>query len=38
MLFSNPCKRVDPPKLQRKEARYLDEEAAIELIKALGEI
>jgi integrase len=28
LIFSNPCDRVEPPKLERKEARYLDEDEA----------
>lgn len=35
VIFSNPCDRVKPPKVPRKEARYLDEYEAAELLKAL---
>ncbi len=35
MIFSNPCERVDPPKLERKEAVYLDEEQAARLLELL---
>ena len=35
VIFSNPCDRVKPPKVKRKEARYLDEHEAAELLKAL---
>ncbi len=35
VIFSNPCDRVKPPKVKRKEARYLDEYEAAELLKAL---
>lgn len=34
-IFSNPCDRVKPPKISRKEARYLDEVGAEKLIAAL---
>ncbi len=33
--FSNPCQRVKPPKVKRKEARYLDEFQAADLLKAV---
>ena len=35
IVYNNPCDRVDPPKLKRKEARYLNEDEAIQLMKAL---
>lgn len=35
LIFSNPCDRVKPPKVERKEARYLDDEQAAELFKCL---
>lgn len=35
VIFSNPCDRVKPPKVERKEARYLDETEAAELLTAL---
>lgn len=35
LIFSNPCARVDPPKLPRKEAAYLDEEQAARMLELL---
>lgn len=35
VIFSNPCERVAPPKMQRKEASYLDEAQAARLLEAL---
>lgn len=35
MLFANPCDRVKPPRVEHKEARYLDEEQAARLMEAL---
>jgi integrase len=35
VIFSNPCDRVKPPKVDKKEARYLDEFQAAELLAAL---
>ncbi len=35
MLFSNPCQRVKPPKVKRKEARYLDEQQAAKLLECV---
>lgn len=35
VLFSNPCQRVKPPRVKRKEARYLDEFQAADLLKAV---
>ncbi|EEG30278.1 DNA-binding helix-turn-helix protein [[Clostridium] methylpentosum DSM 5476] len=35
IIFSNPCDRVKPPKLERKEARYLDEKQTAQLITCL---
>ncbi len=35
VISSNPCNRVKPPKAERKEAEYLDEQQAIDLLKAL---
>ena len=37
MLFSNPCERVDPPKLRRREAKCLNEEQTLKLIAVLDE-
>ncbi|PKM84570.1 MAG: site-specific integrase [Firmicutes bacterium HGW-Firmicutes-11] len=35
VIFSNPCERVKPPRVERKEARYLDEHGAALLLSAL---
>jgi integrase len=35
VIFANPCDRVKPPKVVKKEAKYLDEIQAVELISAL---
>ena len=35
LIPSNPCDRVKPPKVEHKEAKYLDEIQAAELIKCL---
>lgn len=35
VITSNPCERVAPPKSDRKEAVYLDEEQAADLLAAL---
>ncbi|MBE6728084.1 MAG: helix-turn-helix domain-containing protein [Ruminococcaceae bacterium] len=35
VIFSNPCSRVEPPKAERKEAEYLDEIQAQELLNCL---
>ena len=35
VILSNPCDRVKPPKLERHEAKYLDDEQAAELLEAL---
>ena len=35
ILFNNPCSRVEAPKVEKKEARYLDEYQAIDLLKHL---
>lgn len=37
LLFSNPCERVDPPKLRRREAKCLNEEQTLKLIAVLDE-
>ena len=37
LLFSNPCERVDPPKLRRREAKCLNEVQTFKLIAALEE-
>ena len=35
VIFSNPCERVDPPKIEKKEAHYLDETQAARLLEDL---
>ncbi len=35
VISSNPCQRVKPPKAERKEAEYLDESQAFELLQCL---
>lgn len=35
VLYSNPCDRVETPKVEKKEARYLDEYQAMELMNCL---
>lgn len=35
VIYSNPCTRVEPPKAERKEAEYLDETQAQQLIECL---
>lgn len=35
VILSNPCKRVDPPKAEKKEARYLDEKQSALVLQAL---
>lgn len=35
IIFANPCERVEIPKVERKEARYLDEKQAAELLVCL---
>lgn len=35
IIFSNPAARVESPKAERKEARYLDEKQAADLIQCL---
>ncbi len=35
VIFSNPCARVEPPKAAKREAEYLDEMQAQELLKCL---
>ena len=36
IIISNPCDRVQPPKAERKEARYLDEKQAADILKHLS--
>ncbi|MGE4213815.1 MAG: tyrosine recombinase XerC [Anaerotignaceae bacterium] len=35
VIFSNPCDRVKPPKVERKESRYLEDTEVKELLTAL---
>ena len=35
MIYDSPCRRVKPPKAEKKEARYLDEVQASELLNCL---
>ena len=35
VIATNPCERVKPPKAERKEAEYLDETQAVEMLLAL---
>ncbi len=35
VICNNPCNRVKPPKAERKEAEYLDEVQAVELLRCL---
>lgn len=35
ILYANPCDRVEVPKVERKEARYLDEKQTVELLACL---
>lgn len=35
VIFSNPCDRVKPPKVERKESRYLEDTEVKELLMAL---
>ena len=35
LILSNPCDRVKPPKVEKKEARYLDDEQTAELFDRL---
>lgn len=37
VIYDNPCERVDPPKLQRKEAEYLSETETRQLLDALDD-
>lgn len=37
LLYGNPCERVKTPKVERTEARYLDEVEAAEMFKCLQE-
>lgn len=37
-MYSNPCDRVDAPKLNRREARYLTEEQTAALLNSLSDV
>ncbi len=37
VIYSNPCERVKPPKMRRKESRYLDEDGVAEVVAALAD-
>ena len=37
VIYSNPCERVKPPRMHRKESRYLDENGAAQVIAALSD-
>ncbi len=37
VIVSNPCERVDPPKVQQKNAEYLEAEEAIQLLTLLDD-
>lgn len=37
VIFSNPCDRVRPPKVQKPEPKYLDEEQAKQMLEYLAE-
>lgn len=36
VILMNPCDRVEPPKAERKEARYLDERQAAQMLECLA--
>lgn len=38
IIKENPCKRVDAPRVKRKEADYLDEHEASEILNALADV
>lgn len=35
VIYDNPARRVEPPKVQKKEASYLDNEEALRVVEAL---
>lgn len=35
IIIANPCSRVQPPKAERKEARYLDDNEAMQILEKL---
>ena len=37
VIETNPCSRVRPPKVEKKEAEYLEEEEMVNLLEALNE-
>ncbi len=36
VIFDNPARRVEPPKVPKKEAAYLDDKQALEVVNALA--
>ena len=38
IIRDNPCKRVDSPKVKRREAEYLDEHEAADILNALADV
>ena len=38
MITDNPCRRIKAPKVRKKEAQYMDEEAAIYLLERLESV
>lgn len=38
VIYSNPCDRIKPPKVQHKEAQYLDDQQAAHLLELLAEL
>ncbi len=38
VIYSNPCDRVQPPKVQRKEAEYLDDVQTAHMLELLDEL
>lgn len=38
VIYSNPCDRIKPPKVERKEAQYLDDQQAAHLLELLAQL
>lgn len=38
IIYANPCSRVKPPKIQHKEAQYLDDKQAARLLELLAQL
>lgn len=38
VIYSNPCDRIKPPKVQRKEAQYLDDQQAAHMLELLAQL